>query len=63
MKVSRLSMSSLEDEGYGFFVKLGQMFLYQVENPVGTMVLLGNRRYRLYFMQGGDISRSKWMVI
>ena len=45
-------MSSLEDDGYGFFVKTGQMFLYQVENPVGTTILLGNRRDRLYFLQG-----------
>ena len=52
MKVSRLSMSSLEDDGYGLFVKTGQMFLYQVENPVGTTILLGNRRDRLYFLQG-----------
>ena len=52
MKVSRLSMSSLEDDGYGFFVKTRQMFLYQVENPVGTTILLGNRRDRLYFLQG-----------
>ena len=52
MKVSKLSMSSLEDDGYGLFVKTGQMFLYQVENPVGTTILLGNRRDRLYFRQG-----------
>ena len=52
MKVSRLSMSSLEDDGYGMFVKSEQMFLYQVENPVGTTILLGNRRDRLYFLQG-----------
>ena len=45
-------MSSLEDDGYGLFVKSGQMFLYQVENPVGTTILLGNRRDRLYFLQG-----------
>ena len=38
MKVSRLSMSSLEDDGYGFFVETGQMFLYQIENPVGTTI-------------------------
>ena len=52
MKVSRHSMSLLEDDGYGLFVKTGQMFLYQVENPVGTIILLGNRRDRLYFLQG-----------
>ena len=45
-------MSSLEDDGYGLFVKSGQMFLYQVENPVGTTILLGNRRDRFYFPQG-----------
>ena len=28
------------------------MFLYQVENPVGTTILLGNRRDKLYFLQG-----------
>ena len=63
MKVSRLSMSSLEDDGYGLFVKSRQMFLYQVEKPGGTTILLGNRRDRLYFLQGGDISRVRWMVI
>ena len=52
MKVSRLSMSSLEDDGYGLFVKSGQIFLYQVENPVGTTILLGNIRDKLYFMHG-----------
>ena len=51
MKVSRLSMSSLEDDGYGLFVKTGQMFLYQIENPVGTTILLGNKRDGLYFLQ------------
>ena len=30
MKSSRLYMSSLEDDGYGFFVKTRQMFLYQI---------------------------------
>ena len=52
MKVSKLSMSSLEDDGYGLFVKTRQMFLYQIENPVGTTILLGNKRDRLYFQQG-----------
>ena len=52
MKVSKLSMSSLEDDGYGLFVKSGKMFLYQVENLVGTTILLGNGRDRLYFLQG-----------
>ena len=28
------------------------MFLYQVENPFGTTILLGNRRDILYFLQG-----------
>ena len=51
MKVSKLSMSSLEGDGYGFFVKTGQMFLYQVENPVGTTILLGNKRDEFYFLQ------------
>ena len=52
MEVSRLSMSSLEDDGYGLFVKSRQMLLYQIENPVGTTILLGNRRDKLYFLQG-----------
>ena len=51
-KVSRLSMSSLEDVGYGLFVKTGQIFLYQIENRIGTTILLGNRRDGLYFLQG-----------
>ena len=52
MKVRIISMSSLEDDGYGLFVKTRQMFLYHLENPVGTTILLGNRRDRLYFLQG-----------
>ena len=52
MKVSILCMSSLEDDGYGLFVKSGQVFLYQVENVVGTTILVGNRRDILYFLQG-----------
>ena len=28
------------------------MLLYQIENPFGTTILLGNRRDRLYFPHG-----------
>ena len=63
MKVSRLYMSSLEDEGYVISVRKGQMFIYQVENPIGTTILLGNRRDKLYFLQGEVMFRGsgEWL--
>ena len=52
MRVSKLSVSSFEDEGYGMMVRSGHVFLYQRDEPVGTAILLGDRRDRLYVLRG-----------
>ena len=48
----KLSVSSLEDEGYVMMVTFGHIFLYQRDEPVGTTILLGDRRDRLYVLRG-----------
>ena len=52
MRVSKLSVSSFEDEGYGMMVRSGHIFLYRRDEPVGTTILLGDRRDRLYVLKG-----------
>ena len=59
MRVSKLSVSSFEDEGYGMMVRSGHVFLYRRDEPVGTTIVLGERRDRLYL--GGYLSQSLWM--
>ena len=36
MRVSKLSVSSFEDEGYGMMVRSGHVFLYRRDELVGT---------------------------
>ena len=52
MRVSKLLVSSFEDEGYGMIVRSGHVFLYQRDEPVGTTILLGDRKGRLYVLRG-----------
>ena len=52
MRVNKLSISSFEDEGYGMVVRSGRIFLYRRDEPVGTTILLGDRRDRLYVLRG-----------
>ena len=51
MRVSKLSVSSFEDEGYGMMVIFGHIFLYRRDEPVGTTILLGDCRDRLYVLR------------
>ena len=50
--VSKLSVSSFEDEGYEMMARSGHVFLCQRYEPVGTTILLGDRRDRLYVLRG-----------
>ena len=52
MRVSKLSVSSFEDDGYGMMIRSGHIFLYRRDEPVGTTILLGDRRNRLYVLRG-----------
>ena len=52
MRVNKLSVSSFEDEGYGMMIRSGHVFLYRRDEPVGTTILLGDRRDRLYVLRG-----------
>ena len=52
MRVSKLLVSSFEDEGYGMMVRSGHVFLYQKDELVGTTILLGDRSDRLYVLRG-----------
>ena len=63
MRVSKLSVSSFEDEGYGMMVSSGNVFLYRRDEPVGTIILLGDRRDRLYVLRGHIVSprASGWL--
>ena len=45
-------MSSLEDDGYGTMIRSGYIFLYRRDEPVGTTILLGDHRDRLYVLRG-----------
>ena len=52
MRVSKLSVSSFEDDGYGMMIRYGHIFLYRRDEPVGTTILLGDRRDILYVQRG-----------
>ena len=52
MRVSKLSVPSFEDKGYGMMVRFGHVFLYRRDEPVGTTILLGDRRDKLYILRG-----------
>ena len=52
MRVSKLSVSSFEDDGYGMMIRSGHIFLYRRDEPVGTTILLGDRRDKLYVLRG-----------
>ena len=45
-------MLSFEDEGYGMMVRFGHVFLYQRDDPVGTTIMLGDCRDRIYVLRG-----------
>ena len=52
VRVSKLSVSSFEDEGYGMMVRSGHIFLYRRDEPIGTTILLGDCRDKLYVLRG-----------
>ena len=52
MRVSKLLVSSFEDDGFGMMIRSSHIFLYQRDEPVGTTILLGDRRNRLYVLRG-----------
>ena len=52
MRVSKLPVSFFEDKSYGMMVRFGHVFLYRRDEPVGTTILLGDRRDRLYVLRG-----------
>ena len=50
--MSKLSVSSFEDDGYGMMIRSGHIFLYQRDEHVHTTILLGDRRDRRYVLRG-----------
>ena len=48
----KLSVSSFEDDGHGMMIRSGHIFLYQRDELVGTTILLGDSRDRLYVLRG-----------
>ena len=52
MRVNKLSVSPFEDEGYGIMVRSNHVFLCQRDDPVGTTILLGDCRDKLYVLIG-----------
>ena len=52
MRVNKLSVSSFEDEGYGMMVRSCHVFLYWRDELVGTTILLGDSRDKLYVQRG-----------
>ena len=63
MTVSKLSVSSFEDEGYGMMVISSHVFLYRRDEPVGTIILLGDRKDRIYVLRGNIVRLGEggWM--
>ena len=59
MRVRKLSVSSLEDEGYVMMVTFGHIFLYRRDEPLGSTILLGDRRDRLCPEKACCTTRSK----
>ena len=51
MRVSKLSVSSFADDGYGMMIRSGHIFLYRRDEPIGT-ILLGDRKNKLYDLRG-----------
>ena len=52
MRVSKLSVSSFEDDCFGMMIRSGHIFLYWRDEPVGTTILLGDHRDKLYVLRG-----------
>ena len=52
MRVSKASVSSFENEGYGMMVRSVHVFPHWRDEPVGTTIMLGDRRDRLYVLRG-----------
>ena len=52
MRVSKLLVSSFEDDGFEMMIRSGHIFLYRRDEPVGTTILLGDCRDKLYVLRG-----------
>ena len=52
MGVNKFLVSSMEDDRFGMKFRPGHVFLYQVEDIVGTIILLGDRRDNIYVLWG-----------
>ena len=55
MRVNKLSVSSFEDEGYGMMVRSSHVFMYRRDEPVGTIILLGDCKDMLYVLRGHTV--------
>ena len=62
MRVSKLSVSSFDDEGYGMMVRSGHV-LYQSDELVGTTILLGDRMDRFCPERAYSMARSRRVAI
>ena len=52
MRVSKLSVSSFKNDGYGMMMRSGHIFLYQRDMLVGTTFSIGDRKVKLYVLRG-----------
>ena len=60
MRVSKLLVPSFEDKGYGMMVRFGHVFLYRRGEPVGTTIMLGDRRDMLYVLREHIVRPGTW---
>jgi hypothetical protein len=62
LKVSLLSISTLEDEGYGVVFEHGHVFIYPKINTLDITTMLGVRHGRLYRLLGQPMCKSKGIL-
>jgi hypothetical protein len=62
LKVNLLSVSALEDEGYGVVFHHGQVLIYPEGATQGTTIVLGVRYERLYRLLGQTVIGFKGIL-
>jgi len=61
LRMSVISISALDDAGYGVMFKQGHAFLFAVGNPDNT-ILLGKRKGELYALEGHNVYPSSGWI-
>ena len=62
LKVSLLSVLTLEDEGYGVMFECGHVFIYLEGATLDSTTMLGVRQGRLYRLLGHPVCKSKGIL-